>query len=96
MKIKDCKEVGIRTITLNENRKHQMTKIVKNLERSDMDEIALIQLSSLYFCKQLSVNLQDIPTQADVDQFFEFENIYIPQVKCKVGLLLGDDNRMVL
>ena len=73
LKIEDCKEVCIRTITLNENRGHEMTKIVKNLEISDMDEIAPIQLSSLYSCKQLPVNRQDIPTQADVDQFSKFK-----------------------
>ena len=42
------------------------------------------------------MNRQDIPTQTDVDQFFKFKDIYIPQVKCKVGLLIGNDNRMVL
>ena len=95
LKIEDCEEGGIRTITLNENRGHQMRKIVKNLEMSDMEEIAPIQLSSLYSFKQLPVNRQDIPTQANVDQFFEFKDVYIPQVKCKVGLLIDNGNRIV-
>ena len=88
LKIEDCEEVGIRTITFKKNRGHQMTKIVKNLEISDMDEIAPIQVSSLYSYKQLPVNGQDIPTQADVDQFFEFKDVYIPQVRCKIELLM--------
>ena len=96
LKIEDCEEVGLRTITLNENRGHKMTKIVKNLVISDMDEIAPIQLSSLYSCKQLPVNRQDIQAQTDVDQFFEFKDVYILQVKCKIVLLIGNDNRMVL
>ena len=96
LKIEDCEEVGIPTITFNENRGHQMTKIVKNLEKFDMDEVAPTQLSPLYSCKQLPVNRQDIPTQADVGQFSEFKDVYIPQVKCQVGLLIGKDNRMVL
>ena len=78
LKIEDCEEGGIRTITHNENRGHQMRKIVKNLEISDMEEIAPIQLSSLYSFKQLPLNRQDIPTQAEVDQFFEFKDVYIP------------------
>ena len=96
LKIEDCEEVSIRTITLNENRGNQMRKIVKNFEISDVDEIAPIQLSFLYSCKQLPVNSQDIPTQVDVDQLFEFKNVYIPQVKCRVGLLIGNNNRMIL
>ena len=51
LKIEDCEEVGVRTITLNDNRGHQMTKIAKDFEIFDMDEIAPIQLSSLYSCK---------------------------------------------
>ena len=50
LKIEDCEEVGVRTITLNDNPEHQITKIVKNFEIFDMDEIAPIQLSSLYSC----------------------------------------------
>ena len=42
------------------------------------------------------MNRLDIPTQADVHHFFEFKNVYIPQIKCKAGLLIGNDNRMVL
>ena len=38
LKIEDYEEVGISTITFNENQGQQMTKIVKNLEISDMDE----------------------------------------------------------
>ena len=67
LKIEDYKEVGIRTISLNENRGHQKTNILKNLEISGMDEIAPFQSSLLYSCKQLPVNLQIIPTQGDVD-----------------------------
>ena len=60
-----------------------------------MNEVAPIQLSLLYSCKQLPVKRQDIPTQADVYQFFEFKDVCIPQVKYKFGLLIGNDNRMV-
>ena len=96
LQIEEYEEVGIRTITLNETRGQQRTKIVRNLEVSDMDEISSVPLSSLYSCRQLPVSPQDIPTQADVDQFSEFKEVYIPQVKGKVGLLIGNDNRMVL
>ena len=61
-----------------------------------MDEICCIPLSSLYSCKKLPVNHKDIPTQAHADQYAEFEDVYIPEVKCKVGLLIGNNNRMVM
>ena len=96
LKIEDCEEVGIRTITLNKDQGHQKTKIVSNLEVTDMDEICCIPLSSLYSCKKLPVNHKDIPTQAHADQYAEFEDVYIPEVKCKVGLLIGNNNRMVM
>jgi len=94
--IEDYEEMDICTVTLNQNKEYQRTKVVRNLEILDLDEISLTALNPLYSCKQLPVSDKDTPTQADVDQYSEFKEVYIPKVESIVGLLIGNDNRLVL
>ena len=42
------------------------------------------------------MSLEDIPSQNDINDFPEFSDIFIPQVDCNVGLLIGNDNLPVL
>ena len=93
--MEDCEEVRIRPNTLNTSRGQHRTKIVKEEEIFDMDEISSINLSTFYSCRQLPASNQDITAQSDIGQLSEFSEVYILQVKYQIGLLIGNDNRIV-
>ena len=61
-----------------------------------MDETSSVLLCLLYSCKQLPVRNQDIPAESEVYQFSEFNEVYISQFEYQIGLLLRNNNRIVL
>ena len=95
--INDCPEVKVNTTTLcTQTQEYKKSKVVRNLEICDLSQSNLLPLNDLLSTEKIPVSLDDIPSQIDINNFSEFSDIFIPQVDCNVGLLVGNDNLQVL
>nr|XP_039261216.1 uncharacterized protein LOC120337486 [Styela clava] len=82
--------LNIRTISnVTEQRK---SSVIDDIELSHFDESNFIALGQLFSNKCIDIDVSNIPTQKDVDQFHEFKDVVIPRLNQEVGLLIGKDN----
>lgn len=78
--------------TINGSDKTERAKIVRDLELLDYHESETTTLSPLLSVSKIPVDKAEIPTQQDVDQFYEFRDLVIPDIDSEVELLIGIDN----
>ncbi|XP_077974458.1 uncharacterized protein LOC144430402 [Styela clava] len=88
----DGLKINLNVRTINNETESKQSIIVKGLEISDFDESEYVPLTPLFSNDKIGVEQSDIPSQKDVDQFIEFKNVVIPNIKSEVGLLIGKDN----
>ena len=89
--------VEITTVTINKNKRTRKAKVISNLEISELSEFSyLFHLQPLLSIQCLAASRNDAPTQEDISQFPEFDEIFLPSVNKDVGLLIGNNNRHIL
>ena len=96
LKISNAPTVEVTTVTIHQITETRKARVINNLQISDISESNFLDLKPLLSVQSLPVSSADIPNQQDLNQFAEFEDIFIPTVACDVGLLIGNDNRHIL
>ena len=96
LKISNVPTVEVTTVTIHQITETRKARVINNLQISDISESNFLDLKPLLSVQSLPVSSADIPNQQDLNQFAEFEDIFIPTVACDVGLLIGNDNRHIL
>ena len=70
--------------------------MTSNLEICNYEKSDFVHLQPMLSINNLLVSSEDIPTQKDISAFREFDNLVIPEVDHDVGLLIGNDNCLIL
>ena len=89
--------VEVTTVTINKNKETRKPKVISNWEISELSEFSYVfHLQPLLSIQCLPASRNDAPTQEDISEFPEFDEIFLPSVDVDVGLLIGNDNRYIL
>ena len=81
---------------LSRNRTVKVKCKVVSLVVQSLHEDEFIDLPSVFSTPALPITCDDIPKQEDCKRWPHLNGIYIPKVKCQVGLLIGNDNPKAL
>ena len=81
----DGAKVKISLSTLEKKHSPFDSDLIRDLVVSDLDENDFVNLPILYTRPEIPVNVEDIPTQEDVD------DVFIPHVDAEIGLLIASD-----
>ncbi|XP_077974180.1 uncharacterized protein LOC120329794 [Styela clava] len=85
-------ETNLNIRTISNVTEQKKSSVINDIELSHFDESDFIALGQLFSNKCIDIDVSNIPTQKDVDQFHEFKDVVIPRLNQKVGLLIGKDN----
>ena len=84
-------QVKISLSTLESKNSLVDSYLLRDITDLDLDENDFINLSTLYTRPEIPVNLEDIPTQEDVDRWPHLNGVFIPHVDTEIGLLIASD-----
>ena len=87
----DGAKVKISLSTLEKKHSSVDSYLIRDLVVSDLDENDFVNLSILYTRPEIPVNVEDIPTQEDVDRWPYLHDVFIPHVDAEIGLLIASD-----
>ena len=74
-------------MTINKNKETRKTKVISNLEISEFSEFSyFFHLQLLLSIQCLLASRNDAPTQEDISEYPEFDEIFLPSVDDDVGL----------
>ena len=87
----DGAKVKISLSTLEKKNSPVDSYLIRDLVVSDLDENDFVNLPILYTRPEIPVNVEDIPTQEDVDCWPYLHDVFIPHVDAEIGLLIASD-----
>ena len=87
----DGAKVKISLSTLEKKNSPVDSYLIRDLVVSDLDENDFVNLPILYTRPEIPVNVEDIPTQEDVDRWPYLHDVFIPHVDAEIGLLIASD-----
>nr|XP_039266332.1 uncharacterized protein LOC120341840 [Styela clava] len=85
-------ETNLNIHTISNVTEQKKSSVINDIELSHFDESDFIALGQLFSNKCIDIDVPNIPTQKDVDQFHEFKDVVIPRLNQEVGSLIGKDN----
>ena len=77
LKISNAPTVEVTIVTIHQTTETRKASVINNLQVSDISESNFLDLKFLLSVQSLPVSSVDIPNQQDLNQFAEFEDIYI-------------------
>ena len=82
------KKIDIHLTTMGEQ-KTVRSYVVTGLEVSSLEVCNFIELPEIFSQKAIPANKRNIPLQKEVDRWPHLEQVRIPHIKTKIGLLIG-------
>ena len=80
----DGAKVKISLSTLEKRNSPIDSYLIRDLVVSDLDENDFVNLPILYTRPEIPVNVEDIPTQEDVDRLPYLHDVFIPHVDAEI------------